>query len=217
MKKALIYLAGIVVLILGILIALVVITPEGFRVEREVVINKPKDQVFNYMVKLRNQEKWGPWVKKDPKVKLKYTGEDGTEGFVSRWESDHEELGTGEQEIKKIDPGKRVDLELRFEEPWESVSDAYYITAEDGPDKTKVKWGFTGKMAKPMNLLLIFTDFEGLVGKDFEEGLAALKTEVEKLPEPEKEESDDKDSKEGAESEEKEENSPEKESTEKTE
>ena len=199
MKKALVYIGIILVALIGFLIAMVMLTPEGFRVERDVVINRSNDQVFNYLVKLKNQEKWGPWVKKDPNVKLKYTGEDGKEGFVARWESDHEELGTGEQEIKRVVDGKQVDLELRFEKPWESTSDAYYITSEEGPDKTKVRWGFTGKLARPMNLLLVFTDFEGMVGKDFEEGLANLKTEVEKLPEEKKENEEESDKESGKE------------------
>ena len=44
-----------------------------------------------------------------------------------------------------------------------------------------------------MNLMLVFTEFEGLVGKDFEQGLVSLKQVVENLPDPKK----DKDNSEG--------------------
>ena len=76
----------------------------------------------------------------------------------------------------------RIDTELRFVEPWESTSAGYLVTEEAGENQTTVRWGFTGSMARPMNLMLVFTPFEELVAKDFEEGLGNLKRIVEALP-----------------------------------
>ncbi len=200
MKKLLFALLGLIVLVVAAIAVLAFVSPTEFKVERDVVINKPKAEVFNYLKLLKNQNEWGPWVKKDPKVKLTYTGTDGEVGFISKWDSEHEELGVGEQEIKKITDGERIDTELRFVEPWESTSNGYMTTEDAGEGKTKVAWGFTGSMPRPMNLMLVFTDFEALVAKDFEEGLASLKEVVEKRPSPEAEkEGDDKegDAKEG--------------------
>jgi hypothetical protein len=45
---------------------------------------------------------------------------------------------------------------------------------------TKVKWGFDGKMNYPMNLMLLFMDFDAMLGKDMEQGLSNLKMIVEK-------------------------------------
>ena len=150
MKKVLSIIAGLIILaVIGIAV-LIFVTPTDFEVEREVVINKPKAEVFSYLKMLKNQNEWGPWTKRDPNVKLSYTGTDGEVGFVSKWDSEHEQLGVGEQEIKKIADGERIDYELRFIKPWESKSDAYMITEEAGDGKTKVRWGFTGSMPRPM-------------------------------------------------------------------
>jgi hypothetical protein len=43
-----------------------------------------------------------------------------------------------------------------------------------------VKWGFDGKMNYPMNLMLLFMDFDAMLGKDMEQGLSNLKMIVEK-------------------------------------
>lgn len=153
---------------------------KDYGVEREVTIAKPKGEVFNYVKYLKNQDEFSKWASMDPDMKKTYTGTDGTVGFVSAWESENEDVGVGEQEIKKIVEGERIDYELRFKEPFESTSQAYLSTEAVGPNQTLVKWGFTGKMNYPMNLMLLFMDFEAMIGKDFETGLATLKGILEK-------------------------------------
>jgi hypothetical protein len=65
----------------------------------------------------------------DPNMKTEFRGSDGTEGFISAWESDNKNVGQGEQEILKIVNGERVDYEIRFIKPFKSTSWAYITTA----------------------------------------------------------------------------------------
>lgn len=180
MKKVLLGLVALVILVVGALVLLVFAVDTNFKVEREIEIAKPRAEVFSYVKQQKNQNEWGTWIKKDPNIELSYSGTDGEEGFVSKWVSKHEEVGTGEQEIKKIVEGERIDSELRFKEPFESKADAYMTTEDSGADKTKVKWGFEGSMPRPMNLMLLFIDMDKEVGKDFDEGLKNLKGILEK-------------------------------------
>lgn len=180
MKKALVALAGLIVLAVIAVAVLIVIAPTEFGTEREIVINRPRAETFDYLKHVRNQDKWGPWAKKDPNMKQEYRGTDGEVGFVSAWDSENEEVGAGEQEITKIAEGERIDTELRFLKPFESKADAWLITEDAGDGKTRVKWGFNGAMPVPFNLLTLFIDMEEAVGKDFDEGLANLKTELER-------------------------------------
>jgi hypothetical protein len=180
MKKILGILVGLLLLVIGVLAALVFITPSDFKVEREITINKPRAEVFNYVKLLKNQNEWGPWVKKDPAIKLEYKGTDGEVGFTSSWESNVEDVGVGAQEIKKIVESSQIDTELRFKKPFESTSQAFMILDEASPTSTKVKWGFNGSMPKPLNLMLVFIDMDKEVGKDFDEGLKNLKGILEK-------------------------------------
>ena len=116
----------------------------------------------------------------DPKMKKEYTGTDGTVGFISSWDSENKQLGRGEQEISKITEGERIDYQLRFFEPMASVSPAYMTTESVSDSTTKVKWGMSGTMAYPTNVVLMFMDISEILGRDLTTGLTALKVVLEK-------------------------------------
>ena len=172
-------LIGIVILIAIPFIAALFIDKD-YAVEREIVISRPKSEVFEYIKYLKNQDHFSKWAMMDPNMKKSYTGTDGTVGFVSAWESDKDDVGKGEQEIIKIAEGERIDYELRFLVPFESTSPAYMTTESISDNETKVAWGFTGHMAYPMNLLIPLMSFEKIIGDDLATGLGNLKVELEK-------------------------------------
>ena len=153
---------------------------KNYAVERQISINQPKEQVFTYIKHLKNQDNFSKWATMDPNMQKSYRGTDGTVGFVSAWDSKNDEVGTGEQEIKKITEGERVDFELRFIKPFESTERAYMTTESTTATQTTVKWGFDGHMEYPMNLMLVFMDFEKMIGDDLQTGLSKLKSELEK-------------------------------------
>jgi len=92
-----------------------------YKVENEILIQQPKAVVFTYVKSLRNQDKFSKWANIVPNIKKTYSGTDRTVGFVSAWESDHPEVGKGEQEIIKIIEGQCIDFEFRFFEPFAGV------------------------------------------------------------------------------------------------
>lgn len=179
-KKILIALVALVVILIGVVAIASFATPTDFRVEREATINKPKSEVYNYIKFLKNQNEWGPWFKKEPTMKQEFRGTDGTVGFVSYWNGTNEQVGEGEQEIKRLVENERVDTELRFKRPFESKADAFMILESAGNDQTKAKWGFTGSMPRPFNVFMLVMDMDKEVGKDFGDGLANLKAIMEK-------------------------------------
>ena len=176
LKRILLALAGLIALLL--IMALFV--NKNYAVEREITINKPKQQVFDYVKLLKNQDNYSKWAMMDPNMKKEYTGTDGTVGFVSAWDSQVENVGKGEQEIKKITDGERLDFALRFLKPFTSTDYAYMTTEDTAGNQTKVKWGFNGKMPYPMNLMLLCMNMDKMLGKDLETGLSNLKTVLEK-------------------------------------
>lgn len=183
LKKVFIVLA--IIIAIPLIIALFV--RKEYAVEEAIVINQPKSVVFDYIKHLKNQDNFSKWATMDPNMEKTYTGTDGTVGFISAWSSDHENVGVGEQEILKITEGERIDFELRFLKPFESTQQAYMLTETVNESQTEVKWGFEGRMDYPMNLMLLFMDFEEMIGKDFQEGLQNLKTIVEYNNEKKKE------------------------------
>ncbi len=173
---------------LSIILALIIAIPfisalfieSNYAVEREVTIEANKNEVFNYIKYLKNQNNFSKWAKMDPNAIKTYRGIDGTVGFVATWDSKNEEVGQGEQEIVKIIDGKRIDYELRFFKPFESTEPAYMTTTALSPQQTKVTWGFSGHMDYPMNLMFLFMDFEQIIGADLQTGLDNLKVVLEK-------------------------------------
>ncbi|HEV8591427.1 MAG TPA: SRPBCC family protein [Pyrinomonadaceae bacterium] len=179
-KKIIIALGILIVLGVVAVVTATMLSPTDYKVERSVTINRPKAEVFAYLKQLKNQNDWGPWAKKDPGMKMESRGTDGTVGYTQVWDSTKHDVGAGEQEITKITEGERIDTQLRFKRPFESTSDAYMITESTGENQTKVRWGFSGAMPRPMNIMLLMMDMDKEVGKDFDEGLNNLKTILEK-------------------------------------
>lgn len=179
MKKIKIIVIVIVVIVAIPLIAALFIDGK-YAVEREVTINQPKDMVFDYVKMLKNQDNFSVWAKMDPDMKKTFTGTDGTVGFISAWDSENKDVGKGEQEIIGIKEGERIDFELRFLEPFEATDNAYMTTEELDSSMVKVKWGFNGEMAYPMNIMLLFMDMEEMLAGDLQTGLDNLKVELEK-------------------------------------
>lgn len=175
MKKVLLI---IVILLLAVLIIPLIIAlfvPKYYSVEKSVTINQPKDQVWDYVILLKNQHNYSVWSKIDPNMKTMFRGTDGTVGFVSAWDSENPDAGKGEQEIKAIIEGARIDYEIGFIKPFESTAQAYMITEMVSEDETLVKLGFSGRMAYPTNLMLLVMDFKGRIGNDLQTGLNNLK------------------------------------------
>lgn len=171
---------AVLLVLICIVFIIALFVDDKFAVKREITINKNNKEVFDYIKLLKNQNNFSSWSKKDPKMKKTFKGTDGTVGFISAWESENKEVGKGEQEITKIVDGKRIEFDLRFEKPMKAENKAYMEIQSLSSSKTKVTWGFNGTMNYPMNFMLLFMDFDAMVGKDFEEGLENLKDILEK-------------------------------------
>lgn len=176
LKGLLLTVVGIVVL--ALIVALFV--KKDYAVERKVTINRSESEVFDFIKHIKNQDQYSVWNSIDPAMKKTYTGTDGTVGFISAWESTNKNVGKGEQEITNIKEGDRIEMKLRFKEPFEAEDNAYMETEGMGANQTNVKWGFKGRMAYPMNIMLLFMDMENMLGKDLQGGLEQLKVVLEK-------------------------------------
>ncbi len=172
LKKILIILLAI--LALPLLIAAFV--KKDFGVERSVVIDKPVTEVFDYVSKVRNQVNYDVWSQIDPEMVPTYKGEDGTVGFEYSWISEHPNVGNGSQTITQVIAGERIDHALHFMSPFESTADSWIETKAIGDNQTEVTWGFTTRVAYPMNLMLALMNMEEAIAKDYDTGLSNLQT-----------------------------------------
>lgn len=165
-------------LIAAILLAGLVISKD-ISATREIVINKPVTEVFNYIKYLKNQQHYSKWASLDPAMKNEFRGTDGTVGFLNAWEG-NKKVGQGEQEITGIVEGKSLSTDLRFIKPFKSLAKAVMTTEAVDAGSTRVTWGFKSKMNYPMNVMKLFMNMENAVGNDFSTGLTNLKAVLEK-------------------------------------
>ena len=140
-------LAGIIALLL--VIALFI--PKQYTVSVTETINKPQQEIFEYVKLVKNQEYYSVWVMSDLSS-LSYAGVDGTVGCVQSWNSKDDNVGEGAQEITKITPN-RIDVDLRFKRPFESNQKAATLLKAISPIVTEVTSEFYGNDTYPLNLM----------------------------------------------------------------
>lgn len=176
MKKIIL---GVVIILIAVICVLGFIAPRQFAIQKTVTIEKPRFVVFEKIRMLKNHEAWNPWAKADPSIKYDWKGTDGTVGFITHWVGNNK-VGEGEEEIKKIVEGERIDYEIRFKAPFKAVHTSYMTTVEDGDLKTKLTWAMSGRMSFPANIMFMIFEMQPKLEDDFEEGLNVLKAILEK-------------------------------------
>jgi uncharacterized membrane protein len=171
--KIVLRILGVVAAVIALVLIVAIFTKKEYVVERDISINRPNQQVFDYVKLLKNQDHYNKWVMTNPNMKKDFRGTDGTVGFVYAWDG-NEQAGAGEQEILNIVEGQRIDAEIRFVRPFKGLANTTTQTIAEG-DQTKVKWSFNGKMPYPFNAMALFVNMDKHLGKDMEIGLQNLK------------------------------------------
>ena len=179
--KILKYIGIALVAIIAVVLITAAVVKKEYSIERSIVVNKPKSEVFPFVNSLKNQNGYSFWAAQDPKMKLEYQGEDGTVGSSYTWES--ENMGKGEQKITGITEGEKVDLELHFIEPMDAKAQSFMATQAESDNTTKVTWGMSSKMPYPFNIMLLF-GFEKSLNDQLDYGLENMKKQVEAMPSP---------------------------------
>jgi len=166
-----------IIAVIAILLIVAIFVKKDYAVERSLVINKPSQEVYDYVKLLRNQEQYSKWVMTDPNMKKTFTGTDGTVGFIYAWDG-NDKAGKGEQEITKLVDGASVATEVRFIKPFAGIAWAKMLTTPKENGQTEVVWTMTGKNNYPVNLMNIFID--SMLGNDMDTSLKNLKTILDK-------------------------------------
>jgi len=150
-------LLGIILLVIAGIIALLLIIvlfmKKEHYVKREIVINAPRQKVFDFLKLLKNQDKFNKWAKTDSDRKWEYKGTDGTVGFIISWNG-NKNAGEGEKEIMKIIEGKRIETQIRFVRPMKTIADIIMETESISDNQTKVNLINSGTLKYPMNIFI---------------------------------------------------------------
>lgn len=128
--------------------------PRKYTISRETLVARPAREVFDFMKLLKNQERYSTYAQADPGMKIEYRGTDGAPGAIVSWDSNDRNVGKSEQEIKALEDGKRIEIEIRFAWPFQSADPLVMEIEEISPRETRIRNTYRGKIRYPYNLLV---------------------------------------------------------------
>ena len=167
----------IVVAMAGILI-FAATKPDTFRVERSIAIKAPPEKIFPLINDFKQWDAWSPWETKDPAMKRSYGLTTSGKGAHYAWEGNND-VGQGSMDITESVPPSKVALKLDFVKPFEGHNVVVFTLAPKG-EMTEVTWSMSGPAPFMSKVMQVFVNMDRMIGKDFEAGLANLKTVAEK-------------------------------------
>jgi uncharacterized protein YndB with AHSA1/START domain len=172
----------IIAVILAIAIAAVLILaatkPGILRVQRSTIIKAPAEMIFALINDFHQWRSWSPYENKDPAMKRTYSGAERGKGAVYAWDGD-KNVGSGRMEILEASVPQKIVIKLDFFKPFEGHNTAEFTMLPQG-DGTHVTWVMQGPARFVTKLIQLFMNLDNMIGKDFEAGLANLKTITEK-------------------------------------
>ncbi len=168
-------LGGIAVLIV-VLVAVGMLLPRQVTVARSIEIDAPAAAIFPYINSLKAMGDWSPWLERDPNVQVSFNEIEAGEGAKMQWQSEQRDVGSGQQEITESKLNEAVVTALDFGEM--GVAEAK-LTLTEAEGQTEVTWTLdtdmgAGPVGRWFGLMM-----DGMVGPDYEKGLANLKALVE--------------------------------------
>ena len=163
-------------ILIAVIVALVAVLayaaakPGTFRVERAASIKAPPETIFPLINDFQSWRSWSPYEKLDPAMKRTFSGAARGKGAAYAWESSGK-AGVGRMEIVEDTEG----LKLDFTKPLKAHNMVDFTLDPQG-DTTSVIWAMYGPNLYIGKVMGLFINMDRMVGKDFETGLANLKT-----------------------------------------
>jgi uncharacterized protein YndB with AHSA1/START domain len=177
-KKILLTTVIVVVVVVAAILVIAATRPDTFKVERSASIKAPPDKVFALINDFPSWQAWSPWEGLDPNMKRTMSATTAGKGAVYEWDGNNE-VGKGRMEIVESTPPSKVGIQLAFFRPFEAHNTAEFTLVPEG-DATRVTWTMNGPMPYISKVISLFCDMDKLIGKDFEAGLAKMKSVAEK-------------------------------------
>lgn len=178
MLEAIIILAVVLAVAVAVVLILAATKPDTCRIERSGTINAPAEKIFAVLNDFHQWRGWSPWETKDPDMKRTYGGAERGKGATYGWEGD-KNVGTGRMEILEADTPSKLVIKLDFFKPFEAHNTAEFTMLPQG-NGTNVHWVMHGPANFMSKVMAVFMNFDKMVGKDFEQGIANLKRLAEK-------------------------------------
>ncbi len=172
--------AGVIAAVVLLFIIFVAMQPADVRITRSAKMSAPPQAVFAQVNDFHKWTAWSPWEKLDRNLKRTYEGSPAGAGSVYSW-SGNKKVGEGRMTLVESYPSDLIRIKLEFFKPFKATNQTDFTFQPQGSD-TLVTWTMTGKNNFMAKAFCMFMNMDKLVGGDFEKGLTALKSIVERSP-----------------------------------
>lgn len=175
--KTLLKILGVIIL-LAVLYAVIAMLAfsKDYHFEQSVVINAPKEKVWQHVGSLKEYNVWDPFSKADKDIVITYSGAGDKVGDSYHWKG-NDKVGEGEQSITEAVPNDKLVTKLHFIKPFESEAKASFVLSPEGTG-TKVTWSIDYELTTIMKIMKPMMDMN--MKKIFDQGLGDLKKLSEK-------------------------------------
>ena len=167
-KRLLIGIVALVVLLAVIAFAL----PSHYHVQRALEIGAAPEKIYPLVATPRAWKDWSVWNRRDPNMKIVYSGPESGTGAKWAWSSKTE--GDGEMMLIGVEPNKSVAYSLYFP-GFDSTASGQLTLDASAPRSTRVTWTNDGELGNNPFMRWMGLAMDKMVGDDFEAGLANLK------------------------------------------
>lgn len=153
--------------------------PARFTLERSVEMAARPEVAYAQIEDFHAWNHWSPWDALDPNQVKTFEGEPRGKGAITTWNG-NDQVGQGRMTITDVTAPSKVVIDLEFIAPMKDRNEVVFTIAPSGAG-SKVTWSMDGPNSFMEKVVGVFMNFEEMVGKDFDKGLASMKTQAEKV------------------------------------
>lgn len=182
MLEIMVIMAVVLAIVIAVVLVLASTKPGTFRVQRDALMKAPPERIFPLISSFHQWRDWSPWENRDPDLKRSYDGAGSGKGAVYAWEG-NKKVGSGRMEILETSLPSKIVIKLDFFKPFEGHNIAEFtMLPQNGgaAPTTSVSWVMHGPAPFMHRVMQVFMNLDKMIGKDFEAGLASLKSLAEK-------------------------------------
>jgi uncharacterized protein YndB with AHSA1/START domain len=180
-KRVIKYILLAIAALIMLFLVVVAIQPNEMHVERTATIPAPPADVFAQVNDFHKWQAWSPWERVDPNMKRTLSGPTEGEGAKYGWVG-NADVGEGEMTIAESRPNELIRIKLEFFKPFAGTNTAEFTFKPVGDGQTSVTWAMFGPKNFLSKAICLFMDMDQMIGGQFDQGLANLKTVVETKP-----------------------------------
>jgi uncharacterized protein YndB with AHSA1/START domain len=171
-------LGGALLIAIGAVLIRAATLSDQMRIVRSVAIAAPPAAIYPMIADMKRFNEWNPFARGDLAAEITYTNATEGVGAGYTWTTPGKP-SAGKLRVTDAKPTTSVSMQLNFEKPF--VAENYTVfTLTPRGDDTEVTWAMTGANPFMARIFNVIFRLDKVLGRQFEQGLGALKEQAAK-------------------------------------